>query len=206
LKARRAQWGLTLLELLIAMAVFTVVASLGYRGLQQTITARERINHSSDQFAALQRSMLWLGRDLTNLAPRPIRDHLGDSQSAFYTTGNGMTTRVEFTHAGRTNAVGLPQSDLQRVSYHRTADGIVRRYWSRLDVMAGVQPREMQLFDNATKFDWFFLDQQNRWLDQWPPLNYIGDTTRLLPRAVRVQLELPGYGMIERTFVTGTGA
>jgi len=197
--------GLTLLELLIAIAVFTVVASIGYRGLQQTIAAKQQLTQSSDRFAALQHSMLWLQRDLTSLIARATRDHLGDSQPAFYSHGKGTSLEVEFTHGGRSNPAQMPQSTLQHVSYYWTRDNVIRRYGSRLDPIAGMQPKEIPLFAGASTFKWFFLDRQNRWHNQWPPLNYPGDTSKLLPRAVKVHMELPVYGNIERTFVTGSG-
>ena len=202
----KRQRGLTLLELLVAIAVFTVVASLGYQGLQQTMTAKQQITRNSEQFAALQRSMLWLESDLTSLIARPNRDYLGDYQPAIHSRGQATAMRIEFTHGGRANPAGLPQSDLERVSYHWTAQGVIRQYWPRLDAIASSRPKEILLFVNTSEFNWLFLDQQNRWHNQWPPLNYTGDTTQLLPRAIRIGLTLPSYGRIERTFVTGAGA
>lgn len=202
----KRQRGLTLIELLVAIAVFTVVASLGYRGLQQTMTAKQQLTRSSDQFTALQRSMFWLERDLTSLVARPHRDYSGDYQPAIHSRGQSTAMRIEFTHGGRANPAELPQSNLERVSYHWTSRGVIRQYWPRLDVMAGSQPKEMSLFVNSGEFNWLFLDQQNRWHHQWPPLNHTGDTTRLLPRAIRIGITLPDYGRIERTFVTGAGA
>lgn len=197
--------GLTLLEVLVAMAVFTVVATIGYGGLQQTIAAKRQLTDNSDQFAELQRSMLRLERDLTSLMPRPARDHLGDSQPAFYSRGTGNAIRVQFTHGGRQNSAELPQSNLQRVSYYWTEDGIIRQYWQRLDTIAGTQPREQPLFSGVSALSWSFLDRHNQWHDQWPPLNQTTNTSRLLPRAVRVALRSPTFGDIQRTFITGAG-
>ncbi|MDF1819114.1 MAG: type II secretion system minor pseudopilin GspJ [Immundisolibacteraceae bacterium] len=203
--ARITQRGLTLIELLVAMAVFTVVATIGYAGLQQTIAAKRQLTSHSDQLTELQRSMLRLERDLTSLAPRPARDHLGDSQPAFYSRGTGNATRVEFTHSGRHNSAELPQSNLQRVHYYWSEEGIVRLYWHRLDAIAGTQPRTQLLFPEASALTWSFLDRRYRWHDQWPPLNQTTNTDHLLPRAVRVSLQTPTYGDIQRTFITGAG-
>ena len=200
-----SQRGLTLLELLVAMTVFTVVATIGYGGLQQTIAAKHQLTDNSNQFAELQRSMLRLELDLTSLVPRPARDHLGDGQPAFYSRGTGNAIRIEFTHGGRHNSAQLPQSNLQRVSYYWTEEGIIRQSWQRLDAIAGTQPREQPLFSRVSALSWSFLDRRDRWHDQWPPLNQTANTSRSLPRAVRVALRSPTFGDIQRTFITGAG-
>jgi general secretion pathway protein J len=202
---RMTQRGLTLIELLVAMAVFSVVATIGYAGLQQTIAAKRQLTRHSDQLTELQRSMLRLEQDLTSLSPRPARDHLGDSQPAFYSRGTENAVRVEFTHGGRHNSAHLPQSNLQRVHYYWSEKGVIRQYWQRLDAIAGTQPRTQLLFPGALALTWSFLDRRDRWHDQWPPLNQATDAHHLLPRAVRVSLRSPTFGDIQRTFITGAG-
>lgn len=197
--------GLTLMELLVAMGVFTVVATLGYRGLQQTITAKQQLSQHSEQFARLQGAMLWLERDLTTLIARPARDYLGDRQPAFFSQGKGDQMRVEFTHSSRGNPAGLPQSDLQRVSYHQADDQLIRSYWPRLDAMVSTKPGTVPLFPGIDQLEWHFLDQQGAWHRQWPPINHRGNTQRVLPKAVQIRFTLPEFGRIERTLITGSG-
>ena len=197
------QSGMTLLELLVALGLFIVVSSLGYRGLQMTSSAKQQLSHSSEQLTDLQRSMLWLQRDLQNLIARPVRDRFGDPLPAFSHRGTGEFAKIELTRSGRINLASAAQSELQRVSYHWNSTGVIRRYWPRLDRMVGTEPTEMPLFKGAMSMDWRYLDRRRRWHDQWPPPNYGGDTSRLIPGAIEIKLTLPGHGEITRLFITG---
>ena len=200
------QIGMTLLELLVAMGLFMVVSGLGYRGLQATSLAKQQLTQRSQQLAGLQRSMLWLQRDLQNLVARPVRDRFGDDLAAFSHRGANQFATVEMTRSGRINLVNAPQSNLQRISYHWTDQAVIRSYWPRLDRMVGTEPTETPLFLHASRIDWRYLDRNLNWHDRWPPPNYRGDSSRLLPRAVEVSLEIPGYGDISRMFITGAGS
>ncbi|MBV1889431.1 MAG: type II secretion system minor pseudopilin GspJ, partial [Gammaproteobacteria bacterium] len=190
----------------VAMGLFMVVSGLGYRGLQATSLAKQQLTQRSQQLAGLQRSMLWLQRDLQNLVVRPVRDRFGDDLAAFSHRGANQFATVEMTRSGRINLANAPQSDLQRVSYHWTDEAVIRSYWPRLDRMVGTEPTETPLFLHASRIDWRYLDKNLNWHDRWPPPNYRGDRSRLLPRAVEVSLEMPGYADITRIFITGAGS
>ncbi|MBL4621386.1 MAG: type II secretion system minor pseudopilin GspJ, partial [Immundisolibacteraceae bacterium] len=193
LRPATRQAGMTLLELLVAIGLFMVVSGLGYKGLQATSLAKQQLTQRSQQLAGLQRSMLWLQRDIQNLIARPVRDRFGDPLPAFSHRGAGLFATVEMTRSGRINLANAPQSNLQRVRYHWTDEAVIRSYWPRLDRMVGTEPTETPLFLKATRIDWRYLDKHLRWHDQWPPPNYNGDSSRLIPRAVEVALEIPGY-------------
>ena len=69
--------GFTLIEVLVAMAIFGVLTILAYMALAQTLANSEMLTDRMDRLQAIQRTMRYLGNDLTAAAPRPVRDELG---------------------------------------------------------------------------------------------------------------------------------
>jgi len=62
--AARRQAGLTLIELLVAVAIFSLLAALAYGGLINVLATRTAVDVESQRLAKLQRAFLRIGRDL----------------------------------------------------------------------------------------------------------------------------------------------
>ena len=60
--------GFTLIEVLVAMAVFAIMAALCYGSLNQTLLAAEILSERMDRLQALQRTIRMLTDDLQQLA------------------------------------------------------------------------------------------------------------------------------------------
>jgi general secretion pathway protein J len=55
------------------------------------------------------------------------------------------------------------------------------------------------MLDKVRAVSFRFMDQNQTWHDQWPPLGYSGaDAARLRPIAVEITLELEDWGKIVR--------
>ena len=71
--------GFTLLELLVAVAVFAVVGVMAYGGLQAVMSQQQRTNEHAQRLADLQLAYRVMQRDLEQLIDRPIRNEYGDT-------------------------------------------------------------------------------------------------------------------------------
>ena len=78
----RASCGFTLLELLVALSIFAIVAVLAYGGLGTVLDQRILTEESAERLADLQKTYLIVQRDIEQLVPRAIRDEFGDEQAA----------------------------------------------------------------------------------------------------------------------------
>ena len=74
--------GFTLIEVLVSLAIFAILAAMAYGALGQTLAAAELLNNRMDRLQALQRTVRVISEDFMQLSPRPVRDELGDSLSA----------------------------------------------------------------------------------------------------------------------------
>jgi general secretion pathway protein J len=189
----------TLIEVLVSLAIFAILAALAYGALGQTLDSAELLNDRMDRLQALQRTMRLLSEDLQQLSPRPIRDELGDSFGPALDTGFDSGFALELTHGGWSNPVVLPRSTLQRSAYRIEDDELIRYHWTVLDRTLANEPLSVTLLDGVESVLFRFLQANGEWTEQWPPLDRPGPLgARVRPRAVEVLLTLTNEGEIRR--------
>jgi general secretion pathway protein J len=193
--------GFTLLELLVALLIFAVLAVMSYGGLQVVLDEQDRTEQQSAKLAELQTCFAILGRDIEQIIDRDIRDNYGEDRGAVL--GDGFT--LEFTRTGWRNPGGFTRSHLQRVAYVVDEDHLVRQRWLVLDRAQNSTPVENNLLDNVKTLEVRFLDQQQNWQSQWPPQTIGTNTVAGLPRAVEVVVDVDGWGRIRRLFSVVAG-
>ncbi len=191
--------GFTLIEVLVAMAVFAVLAAFSYGTLSQTLLSAEILNERMDRLQALQRTMRMLNDDLQQLAPRAVRDELGDNFRPALDTGFQSGFALELTRGGWNNPIVLPRSTLQRVGYRIEEEELTRYHWYSLDRTLNNEPASLLLLDGVEGIEFRFLMGEDDFSDQWPlPDRPQELSLRERPRAVEVTLLLADEGEIRR--------
>lgn len=201
---RQRMAGFTLLELLIAIALFALLGLATYRMLEAVMRSDEVVRAQEIQLRQLGRAMWSLERDLIQAVPRPVRDGYGDEQNAFMglNAGGDVGVALEMTRSGWRNPTGMRRSNLQRVRWRLTGDTLERHYWVVLDRDPASEPRVQRVLDNVLALRLRYLDAENSWHEEWPPFNFgRGDPeeqARRLPAAVEVSIDHQRYGTITR--------
>ena len=189
----------TLIEVLVSLAIFSIMAALAYGALGQTLDSAELLNDRMDRLQAIQRTMRLLSEDLQQLSPRPIRDELGDGFAPALDTDFQSGFALELTHGGWSNPIVLPRSTLQRSAYRIEEDELIRYHWMVLDRTLANEPVSVALLDGVDSILFRFLQTNGEWTEQWPPSNRPGALGRMLrPRAVEIILTLAAEGDISR--------
>lgn len=200
----KAVIGFTLLEVLIAIAIFAIVGVLAMSGYNQLVMQRERAAETMARIRSVQRTVVRLTQDFSQLEPRPIRDATASVVQpalSFNTTG---TYVVEFTHSSWTNPAGVNRSTLQRVGYRLTDGKLYRDYWTVLDRTLSNLPVQTQLLEKVTALTLRFMDSNHQWQTSWPASSGTSGTgitntqPRALPLAVEITLTLQDWGDIKR--------
>jgi len=194
--------GFTLLELLVALAVFSIMAVAAYSGLRNVLFTRAAVEAQNQRLAAVQMAVYRLEQDIEQAAPRGIRDEYGEPQGALL--GGALTSdRLTLTRAGWDNPLGQRRTTLQRVAYRLRDGRLWRLHWPVLDRGGLIEPRETLLLDRVREFKVRFLEQDD-WRDDWPPPVSSGNESKpdpdRLPRAVEISLTLEDWGEIIRLF------
>lgn len=196
---RRHAGGFTLLEVLVAIFIFSLVSVIATNGYNELVRQSGVVNDGAERTRAVQRGMHRISQDFSFLEPRPVREPLGDSIQPALRADIRNDVLVEFTRAGWSNPAGLPRSTLQRVSYRLQDGKLYREYWHMLDRTLAEEPVRTVLFDGVDRVTLRFLDGNQNWQEQWPALGVSGnEAPRTLPAAVEIKLELQDWGELVR--------
>lgn len=196
--------GFTLLELLVALSIFSILSVMAYGGLQTVITTKQSTQKSADRMAEIQLAMMRISNDLRQAIPRKIRDEYGDFLPAMQSSKNSNETMV-WTRAGYRNPARLKRSHVQRVAYKLKQQKLLRITWPVLDRAQDTKAMEIEILFNLESIQWRFLNNKGEWLSTWPEE---GDKAELhpLPKAVELTLELQDWGKIRRLILLASGA
>ena len=135
--------GFTLIELLVAMFIAAIMFAMGYGAIRQALNTHESLKEQQAHLLELQTAVRVLEQDFVQLAPRPVRQAVGNepAQPALIAgvTGaqgslSGSTTSgplpiVAFTRTGWANPAGLQRPGLQRVAYFLENGTLRREFW-----------------------------------------------------------------------------
>ena len=191
LRSTAKQSGVTLLELLVVIAVFSIMSAAAYSGLQNSLKAEENFSASMRDLEAVQMSLTLFQRDIMQLSPRAVRDAFGDDEAAIVLF-NGR--ELVFTRGGNFSSLKLDQTELTRVSYSLQDEQFVRSHWRHLDSTQGDRPLSAPLLSKVANLQIRVLDQNNLWHLDWP----LSDNAKI--RAVEITIELEDWGEIRRLF------
>jgi general secretion pathway protein J len=165
---RAAQQGFTLIELLVALMIFAMLASAGVLLLGNSVSAQAQVKARLDDMAAVQRAGGALAGDLGQAVPRITRTEAGTLAPAFWAHSEGEGQPVmQFVRGGWDNLGDLPRPALQKVEYWVRQGRLERRTYAQLDGAAGDDPAT--LLDHVEAVALRFRDAQGQWREDWTP-------------------------------------
>lgn len=192
------------MEVLIATTITAVIGLGVWQVLGNVISSRDRVNEVAGQFDELQRTMLLLERDITQVVNRSARDIYGDFNPALTSRQDDYVLLL--TRQGWRNPLGTRRSSLQRVGWEYTGDELRRRYWITVDRGQEDNSQDLLLLSDVTDFTVRFLDDQRNWQDNWPDENSMANMTQgtrpdiPLPLGIEITIEHERFGELVRTF------
>lgn len=195
------QTGFTLLELLIAITIFSILSTITYSGLKIVLDTEQQTRKHIDRLSQLQIGLNLIQRDVEQAVAREVRDEFGDSLPAMRSGGlSGML--LEFTHGGYPNPMELKRSGLQRVAYQLEDHSLYRLTWPTLDRAQQTSPRKSILLEKIKSAEINYYDQQMKPHTEWPASSEGNNQTpqHPLPKAIELSLELERMGLIRRLF------
>lgn len=193
--------GFTLIEVLVALAIFGIMTTMAYQALGQSLSNADLLTARMDRIQAIQRTMSLVGRDLMQAAPRPVRDLLGDGHIPSMRTSLNTEFALEVTRGGWPNPAGLPRGTLQRVAWRIEDDELLRYHWTVLDPTLANEPVITQMIEDVESILFRYRTAGGEWTEQWPPLGAQGVVAqRIRPQVVEVVLTLIDEGELRRFF------
>jgi general secretion pathway protein J len=191
--------GFTLLELLVAIAIFSVVGVLALSGYTQLQKQSEYAEQRLDRTRQVQRAVQTLVQDLEQVEPRAIREPIGETWLPSIMLGVTTEYRLEMSRAGWSNTAGLPRPTVQRVGYRLENQELWRDHWPVLDRTLALEPVRERMLTGVTSITFRVLDASRTWVEQWPETRTTDPAeVRRRPAAVEIIIELEDWGAIRR--------
>jgi general secretion pathway protein J len=194
----RPRTGFTLVEVMISLMIFALLAAAGAAVLSGAINNRFAVKAASDRVGDLQRMRGLLRADLGQATARRSRGPTGrpTPQPLVGAAAPGDPVLV-LNRAGWSNPGEQARSSLQRVEYRLVGDRLERRAASHLD---GARPGPPQVLYRGVRDVTVAFVRDG---DAAPA--FISSLDRPLPDAVRIGMTIEGYGRVEQLFVVGSG-
>jgi len=128
------QTGFTLIEVLIVVAIFAVITSIGYVVLTQYISTTEKLELNQIRIQKLQQTFSLLEKDFRYIQSRSVRNEFGDFEASFAIENSsqipGELIRFTTAHA---DYLSYDTGKLVRVVWSLDGDSLIRNTWPVVD-------------------------------------------------------------------------
>ncbi|WCE29806.1 type II secretion system minor pseudopilin GspJ [Vibrio sp. SCSIO 43137] len=191
--------GFTLIEVLVAIAIFATLSVSAYQVLNQVQRSNAQSIEKTGRLKDIQRAMVIIDNDFRQMALRQFRTNGDEPSEKIIEWGQGLlesdNNAVLFVRLGWLNPQQMfPRGEVSKVGYRVVADRLERVWWRYPDTPVGQQGIVTPLLDGVTNIEMRFYSAGN-WLERW-------DQPLALPEAVAFSIELQDYGKIERVYLT----
>lgn len=197
-KAGVTETGFTLIEVMISLLIFGLLAAAGVALLSFSVRAQGVTAARLDDASALARLSSALTADLAQATPRRTRGEGGEPVAAFTgESGSGATPMLRFVRGGWSNLDDAPRAGVQKVEYKVEDDALVRIAYPMLDGAPALPPAKMlDRVSGAT----LRYRTRGAWADRW-----VGTPQAPLPDAMELRIARTGGTEYRLLALVGTG-
>ena len=189
--------GFTLIELMSALLVLSLLALMSYRGLGAVLDAREHVKLETDKWRRVAAFFARFERDVQLAAPRAVRTDAGTAPAWRGETAGTTEPRLAFSRFAATEGV----DSARRIAYQLNEKQEIELWlWPGLDVAPGTLPQRYPVLAGVKAFDVQYLNPGLTWVDAWPA----APGAPPVPLAVRLRIVLASDEEIVRIFALQT--
>jgi len=195
--AMRSPGGFTLLEMLLAIAIFSVISLMGWQMFSGIIQARDMVTTRNQGMAELNYALTIIDQDFRQLADRSTRvenevnPNSLFSDDAMFDTDDEAISLVRYGWQNPDQR--LPRSTMQRVFYRLKDHRLERQFHYVLDpVNINQEPQTQTLLTDVETLKFRFYSA-GQWHDDLP--------TGEFPEGITIEFERQGIGTIERRYL-----
>lgn len=193
----RKDLGFTLLEILIAITIFAILATMTSSIIYHTFTTQTIVKRQTKKLSQIQVAIALIQRDTQQIIARSIRN----SPSHEYPRLVGKTHYLEFTRGGNIDPAGNPKiSSLTRIAYLCQSDQLIRRSWSHLDTPNRQQHEDLVLLTHLNQCHFAYLTHRNEIVSQWQEIT-LNQRRESLPSAIQYTFDIKDKGTMSLLFI-----
>ena len=195
---RSAEHGFTLVEMMVSLLIFALLAAAGVGLLAFSVRAQQATDGKLAEIAHLNQLGSALSADLAQVRARATRDAAGNILPVFTgANGSGATPMLRLVRAGWTNIDEAARPSEQKVEY-RLADGVLQRIsYPMLDGAAAGPTAAILKGVSQVNLRYRYA---GAWSDHWD-----GTPDRPLPDALEMTITRTDGPVFRELFLVGTG-
>lgn len=191
--------GFTLVEVMIALLVFSMLAVAGVAILSFSVRASAATGARLDGIAALDRTVSVLAADFAQAADRPTRDEGGVARPAFTGEAGGEAQpMLQLVRNGWSNLDDAARPGLQKVAYQLRNGALERVGYPELDGAAPLPPAVLMTGVRAVGLRYRIA---GAWSDRWD-----GSAGAALPQAAEITVTRMDGTTWRELFLVGNGS
>jgi general secretion pathway protein J len=191
--------GYTLLEVLVALTVFAILATITASAMYNAFNTRARVSVQANQLNELQVAIAIIERDTQQIIERNVFANDMQQSPPFV----GESNYLEFTRGGSVNPIAVERrSTLKRVAYICAGKKLIRRGWDNLDIPNRKNHEDKVLLDHLETCSFAYLSNSRQVLPDWRP--YAVQQTQkeeTIPIAIQLKATVADWGNMSLLFI-----
>lgn len=200
--------GFTLVEVMVSIAIFAMIAVISYQGLDVATRSKEVSESKIEDLARLDRMWLLVETDLRNALKYNKVGSISGEQVPAMIIETGQPYWLTFLRAGLANPLGFNRTEVIRVGYRLEEETLWRDSWvdpATPDIDYAKQQKILenveQIIVRAGKKGSFKSVLSGPWVESWPAFGNAEE----LPQVIEIAMTIKGRGEIVRLFAMTDG-
>lgn len=181
MRIKKTNLGFTLVELLVAIAIFAVLSALGWKIFDYLVKVKDRNAMHEENLGQLQEAYQQVQRDTLQIIP--VTASFGQQILPAISLEN---QKISFSKTGMTDPLKQGISTYERVEYVYNAQDkkLYRLKYANLNLPNSAQPLSSVLLNDVDQYQVTLLNPNE--LERWPDENTFNE--RQLPRGIKIKV------------------
>lgn len=180
--------GFTLVEILIALAIFSIMAAITSSVLYSVFNAHDKTTKQAITISKMQIAFVLIERDLSQILYKPIKTSLGKENSVI-----GLEDEVTFSRGGFNNPLAeKKQSSLIRIAYYLKNQKLKRSSYSAVNLENTANKQVDTLLEGVSQLQFHYIDENRIAKTQW--------YDKKLPTAIRITIHSSHFGDLSQIY------
>lgn len=175
--------GFSLLEMLIAIGIYSLISAIAYGGLAHIIKQQNHLQQKQSRNLELHTAVGLMNRELHQALPRASWHQSIGVEPAMVATNNP----VSIVFWRQADVIDGSIVSLQKLGYQLNNGTLWRLHWPLKQ--HDLPPQRYALMEGVSALQWRFLDSNGTWYGQWPPS---GASATIMPQAIDLHLQSEG--------------
>jgi general secretion pathway protein J len=186
-------YGFTLIEVLTALLILSVLALMSYRGLGAVLDARAHVTGETEKWRRVAAFFARFERDVQLAEPRRVRIASGEAPAWLGRLESSPDPRLEFSRFASIEGIDVAR----RIAYQLNEKQEIELWlWPSLDNPPTAVPARYVVLAGVTTLELQYLNADSIWVNEWP----ISRLDPPIPLAVRLRIVLASKEELVRLY------